>query len=201
MVAVLFARKDSIYKTMSNTDVFDIDRDARNFSGSIPVVAHPPCRAWGKLKHFAKPRPDEKQLAIFAVQKVRENGGVLEHPAYSALWKAAALPRPGAGKDDWGGYSIDIDQCWFGHKARKRTWLYIVGIDIKELNVPLSFDCATHVVGTSKRKNQKSLPEITKAEREHTPKKLAEWLVDLAQKTRYGKRGDNQVLVQLEQQA
>ena len=41
-VAILFARQDSNYKAMAGTDVFDIDRDARNFEGGMPVVAHPP---------------------------------------------------------------------------------------------------------------------------------------------------------------
>jgi len=74
-VAVLFARRDSIYKTMPDCDVWDIERDARKWPGGCPVVAHPPCRAWGQLSHMANPRPDEKELAIFAVDQVRKFGG------------------------------------------------------------------------------------------------------------------------------
>jgi hypothetical protein len=48
-VAILFARKDSIYKTMPGCDVWDIDRDARNWPGGAPIVGHPPCRAWGPI--------------------------------------------------------------------------------------------------------------------------------------------------------
>ena len=44
-VAVLFARADSIYKTLPGCDVYDIKRDARTWPGGCPVVAHPPCRA------------------------------------------------------------------------------------------------------------------------------------------------------------
>ncbi|MWL55341.1 hypothetical protein GQL84_23735, partial [Escherichia coli] len=62
---------------MPECDVFDIERDARTFAGGMPVVAHPPCRAWGRLRKFAKPRPDEKALALFAVAQVRAFGGVL----------------------------------------------------------------------------------------------------------------------------
>lgn len=74
---MLFARKDSIYKSMPECDVWDIERDARNWPGGCPAIAHPPCRAWGELSHMANPRPDEKDLAIFAVEKIREWGGFL----------------------------------------------------------------------------------------------------------------------------
>ena len=62
-VAVLFARADSNYKQLPECDVWDAERDARKWPGGCPVVAHPPCRAWGRLRHFAKPRDDEKDLA------------------------------------------------------------------------------------------------------------------------------------------
>lgn len=74
-VAVLFARSDSNYKTMPGCDVYDIDRDARTFAGGLPVIGHPPCRAWGRLRQFAKVRPDEKALAPWAVEQVRAWGG------------------------------------------------------------------------------------------------------------------------------
>ena len=77
-VAVLYARPNSIYKRLEAADVWDMERDARCWPGGAPVVAHPPCRAWGRLRHFAKPRPDEKGLALHAVAAVREHGGVLE---------------------------------------------------------------------------------------------------------------------------
>jgi hypothetical protein len=79
-VAVLFAREDSIYKTMPNVDVWDAARNALNWQGGCPVIAHPPCRAWGRLRHFAKPVDGEKDLARWAVAQVRKWGGVLEHP-------------------------------------------------------------------------------------------------------------------------
>lgn len=93
-VAVLFARSDSIYKDMDGVDVFDAERDARTWQGGCPLVAHPPCRAWGRLRSFANPRPDEKNLARLAVALVREFGGVLEHPAGSTLWPSQKLPPP-----------------------------------------------------------------------------------------------------------
>ena len=38
-IAVLFARADSVYKTLPDCDVWDIDRDARRWPGGGPVVA------------------------------------------------------------------------------------------------------------------------------------------------------------------
>ena len=104
-VAVLFARADSIYKTMPGCDVWDMDRDARKFPGGMPIVGHPPCRAWGQLRHLAvvKPRADEKALAPWCIQKIRENGGVLEHPKGSSLWPVLGLPEPNGLPDEWGG--------------------------------------------------------------------------------------------------
>ena len=179
-VAVLFARADSNYKALPGCDVWDIARDARRWPGGCSVVAHPPCRAWGRLRHFAKPRPDEKALALWAVEQVRRFGGVLEHPASSTLWPAAALPAPGT-RDEFGGWTLPIHQHWFGHRAEKSTLLYIVGCEPCDLPpLPYRMDEPTHVVQSRKRTGCR--PHITKAEREHTPPELARWLVDLAAK-------------------
>lgn len=183
MVAVLFARQDSVYKSLAGCDVFDIDRDARTWPGGCQVVAHPPCRAWGRLRAFAKPRPDEKQLAFFAVNQVRKFGGVLEHPEASTLWREASLPKIGE-RDQWNGYTLPISQKWWGHRAEKKTWLYIVGVEPVDLPVmPLVLGEASHVVGLySGRDKSNCRPAISKAEREHTPAELAVWLVEVAKR-------------------
>ena len=125
-VAVLFARRDSIYKSIDGCDVYDADRDALTWPGGMPVVAHPPCRGWGRLRHFARPAEFELALGPWAVDQVRRHGGVLEHPAYSQLWLYCALPAPGA-TDTVGGWTLPIWQSWFGHRADKATWHYTVG--------------------------------------------------------------------------
>lgn len=183
-VAVLFARSDSIYKTMRGCDVWDIDRDARKWGGGAPVVAHPPCRAWGALRYFARPRPDEKELALFAVAQVRKFGGVLEHPRASTLWPVAGLPKPGE-RDEFGGWTLEVMQSWWGHRAEKATRLYIVGVEPGAVDIPLPLYEATHVVSPSQniRKGHPSYrPQLRKAEREHTPPALAVWLVALAKR-------------------
>lgn len=194
MVAVLFARADSHYKAFPGVDVWDAQRDARSWPGGDQVIAHPPCRAWGKLHYFAKPRPDEPALAFFAVDQVRRFVGVLEHPKDSRLWPAAGLPRPGA-IDAWGGWTLPISQHWWGHKAEKMTWLYIVGCEPSNVPaIPLRLGDASHVIAQSRmrRKDGTRLrkgmhgwrPEVTKAEREHTPVELCAWLLELAQRCR-----------------
>lgn len=190
-VAVLFARADSNYKTLPDVDVWDAERDARRWPGGCPVVAHPPCRAWGQLRALANPRPDEKALAIYAVEQVRKFGGVLEHPKNSTLWPTLGLPRSGE-RDEFGGWTLPIYQMWWGHRAEKPTLLYIVGCapaDVPPL--PLALGEAHYICGSSGRRRDGSRlhkgdrgwrPEITKAEREHTPPALAAWLVELAAK-------------------
>lgn len=184
-VAVLFAREDSIYKDYPECDVYDINRDARNYNGNLPVIAHPPCRSWGKLKGLANPAPGERELAYFSVDQVRKNGGVLEHPAYSSLWKAANLPVKGF--DNYGGWTFFINQSWFGHKAEKKTWLYIVGCHPR--NIPdynIVFDAVTYVISSSAKTSPNYKRQVTKKERESTPETLAQYLIELAKLTKNG---------------
>lgn len=183
-VAVLFARKDSVYKTLPDCDVWDIERNALNWPGGCPVIAHPPCRAWGQLRHFAKPKEGERELAIWSVKQVRKWGGVLEHPAKSTLWPDLNLPIKHQ-RDEYGGFSVWISQHWFGHKAEKSTLLYIVGIEPNELPpIPFVLGESTHVIASTCSRR----PETTKAEREHTPIALAEWLRNVALKTEVSPR-------------
>ena len=180
-VAALFVRADSIYKTLPGVDAWDIERDALRWPGGMPVVAHPPCRAWGSLRHFAKPRAGEKSLALFAVDQVRRWGGVLEHPARSTLWPVAGLPEPGDA-DAFGGWTLVVDQHWWGHRAQKRTRLYVCGIEARDLpDMPMRLGEATHTVGLwSGRDRVRCRPSIAKPEYEATPPEFARWLVDLA---------------------
>lgn len=183
-VAVLFARRDSVYKALAGVDAWDEDRDARRWPGGAPVVAHPPCRLWAKLRQFAKASDPEMErgLAVQAVERVRRWGGVLEHPRESTLWARCGLPTPGRAPDQHGGWTAEIRQCDWGHKAEKRTWLYIVGCHPDRLPAIPPRGEPSGVV-----KPQRGIPRdhrkiITKAEREHTPPALAEWLVELARR-------------------
>lgn len=180
-VAVLFARADSVYKTIPGCDVWDAERDALNWPGGAPVVAHPPCRAWASLRHCAKPAPGEKGYALWAVDQVRQWGGVLEHPQLSTLWSVAELPEPGE-RDEHGGWTLIVDQHWWGHRARKRTRLYICGCEPLSLPaMPMKLGEATHTIGLwSGRDKSRCRPSVSKREYESTPSEFAYWLVAVA---------------------
>jgi len=182
-VAVLFARPDSCYKQIPGCEVYDAERDARTYDGPWPVVAHPPCRSWASLRHGAKPRPDERNLARLAVSLVREFGGVLEHPQFTTLWRAQSLPE-GERRDSYGGWTLYVQQHWWGHRAQKRTRLYIVGCEPRDIpDMPMRLGEATHTVGLwSGRERETCRPSIAKHEYEATPPALAEWLVELARR-------------------
>jgi hypothetical protein len=171
MVAVLFARADSHYREFPAADVWDIERDARTWPGGCQVIAHPPCRAWGRLKGMAKPVSGERELATWAMDQARRWGGVVEHPIDSDLWAASRCLGWGI-RDDFGGLLLPVLQCWWGHRAPKATGLYVVGID----DVPeLPFD----VTDPGGR-----VENMCRAERERTTQPMAAWLLELAARCR-----------------
>jgi len=170
-VAILCTRGRSVYRQLPGCDCYDAERDARTFVGGLPVVAHPPCRLWAGLVHLSKPSaPDEeRELGVFCARKVAECGGVLEHPARSRLFRAAGLPHPG--EDCPLGFTLDVDQFWWGHLGRKRTWLFVSGVSRAALPpVPFRLDDM----------NRKPVEFLSGMRREATPPALAEWLVTVA---------------------
>lgn len=161
---------------------YDEERNAEMYDGPWPVVAHPPCGPWGRLKHFAK--HDDPRDALHAVAVIREFGGCLEHPADSSLWKALELPRPGDPPDAFGGRAIEVSQCDFGHVTRKRTWVYFVGGDPGALPEPRE---PTHSICNGRGqalKDGTKRKRATAAEARLTPPDFAQWLIELARSAR-----------------
>lgn len=163
MIAVLFVRKNSIYKTIAGVDAWDAVRDARLWLGGTPLVAHPPCAQWCRMSQWAHDKPDEKALSLHALDLVDRWGGVIEHPVTSRLWGHIN------GRE---GFLYTIDQQWFGHRAQKRTTLYVNGIKPAELP-PIPYLMAEPT---------QPCQNMGKAERERTPPAFAEWLVDIARR-------------------
>lgn len=168
-IPVLYVRRDSIYKTITSNAYDDI-RDARTYTGTSAIVAHPPCRAWGNYSHKSKHTEAEKAMALHALAHIQRHGGILEHPRTSRLWPEQQLPQPGT-RDDFGGITIPLLQNWYGHPAPKMTYLYIVGLPRDQLpRFPLTLETAT-----------KRVENQSRAQRERTPPDLARYLVALAE--------------------
>lgn len=166
-VAVLCAAPRSIYHWLPGVEVYDRHRDARTFPGQMPVVAHPPCRGWSaKLRHQAKPEAGERELGLLCCEFLRQCGGILEQPADSALWPHGRLPWPGESDGDL--WSVEVQQCWWGHPAPKPTWLCF------------SFVPEDQVLFPAPQPAMRSTAGMSAAQRSATPRALARWLVQHA---------------------
>lgn len=192
-IAALYIDPRGPYPKMPGVDCWEATRDARLYKGPHAIVAHPPCGPWGRLKHLY--RGNEHDCGPRAVEQVRAFGGVLEHPAHSQLWAACGLPLPLDCVDEHGGYTIEVNQVDWGHVARKRTWLYLVGVPIEaaaEYRAPrepthwvAGFRTAKGVARNSIYKNHgcavpPGIKICSAPQRRRTPPAFAEWLVSLA---------------------
>jgi hypothetical protein len=139
-IAALYVETGGVYSGIPGVEVWDEARDARTYAGPWPVVAHPPCQRWGRFWHGSTAKPHRYALGhdggcfAAALASVRRWGGVLEHPADSRAWAAFGLlapPRAGGWiAADWhGGWTCYVEQGWYGHPARKPTWLYAHGVE------------------------------------------------------------------------
>lgn len=170
-VAALCVASNSVYKSMQDVDAFDARRDVCTFTGGMPVVAHPPCRAWSVYtSHQAKPEPWEPSLGLLCADLLRECGGVLEQPAHSRLFAAAGLPFPGeSGGDLW---TLPVLQCWWGYSMRKATWLCFSRVPREAVVPPFRL----HDQGADRRRQQL----MSHNQRAATCEPFARWLVDAA---------------------
>ena len=186
MIAALYVDvKRGPYAAIPGVDAWGLERDATTYAGPWPVVAHPPCAAWGNLRWATK---DDGKTGPIAVAQVRKFGGVLEHPADSSLFSACGMPAPGWLPDEWGGYTVAVRQCDWGHKAAKSTWLYIVGCRVVDLPATPPRREPTHLVQARPAWERHAglpwKPEMPKRERHLTPPAFAEWLVELARRVK-----------------
>lgn len=168
MIAILCVAPNSHYRRLAGVDVWDAERDARRYAGPWPVVAHPPCGPWGKLRGQCK--GSGKDVGPVCVEHVRRYGGVLEHPAFSLLWAECGMPRPGLFADEFGGRSYEVQLSSFGSPVRKRTWLYCVRTEVPGV---LEWKRATRTVD-----------QLWSDERQLTPLAMCRFLCDLASSVR-----------------
>lgn len=182
-VAVLYVDARGPYPGIVR-DWYDTERNAMTYAGTLPVVAHPPCGPWSRLSQLHK---DARELALapHALAIVQRCGGVLEHPAGSKLFEACGLPKPGAAGRH-GGFTLEVQQCDWGHPARKRTWLFIAGLRRDLPPMPESREPTHWASGGRTRSSRQGSPvppgiKVCSAQqRRRTPVAFAQWLVEVA---------------------
>ncbi len=134
-IAILCADKLSEYYNVKvqgvTLDIYTQERDMLNFNFDAPVIAHPPCAQWSRLRTFAKHDSEVKALAFLCKLAVDKCGGIVEHPHGSLFMRK----HIGYGK------CISVNQHWFGFRAKKSTLLYCNKVTL--LSHPLSFDLPT----------------------------------------------------------
>lgn len=146
-----------MYKSIPGISTWDKVRDAYTYRGTNPVITHAPCQQWSRLRKFSKLNDYEKGLAEFCYRKVKENGGIFEHPAGSSFFRD---------------YHVDmrkvyqVDQSSFGFPARKATWLFVEGF--KLLPEPI-FSEARHLT---------KVERMARKERSRTTMEFALFLID-----------------------
>ena len=143
MIAALYVQKNGAYYGIDGVDPWDEERDARLYDGPWPVVAHPPCNHWSLLAFINQAKGhikvgDDGNCFEAALNTVRTHGGVLEHPANTAAWKAFELLKPVA-TGGWSkslyddGWVCQVHQGHYGSLFDKPTWLYAINCDLPEL--------------------------------------------------------------------
>jgi hypothetical protein len=192
-VAALFVETGGAYYGLPCVDPWDIERDARKYDGVDPVVAHPPCFLWVNMagvnwKRYRREMPawypggTDGDCFTSALASLRRCGGVLEHPAFTHAWRHYGLTAPSehgwnrVAPNEW---TCEVWQSAYGHKARKRTWLYYVG-----WRAPYDLvwyrTVGTHQVGWFDRIK----PTLSKREASATPTVFRDELIQLARWSR-----------------
>lgn len=206
-VATLFVASGGPYSRVGYIDFWDEPRDARRYMGPHPVIAHPPCARWGRYwggsptQNVRLKRGDDAGCFLSALTSVRRFGGVLEHPKDSYAWEHFGLAKPprigGWVRADNYGFTCCVDQEFYGHRAQKGTWLYVVGVPEVELPVlqwgkgvsKISLDDGYHSAEERARKRKWAtkkgvLQRLSKRERAETPDQFRDLLLGIARKAR-----------------
>lgn len=207
-VAALYVITDGPYFGLADVDPWDEKRDARAYPGPHPVVAHPPCARWGSYWHGCKPeghpgrgvRGDDGGCFEAAMTSVRRHGGILEHPAHSYAFKYFELETPEPGQQwcfagpvqrdafyDLESWVVEVEQGHYGHRARKKTWLYAVGK--RPPDIILGPSDKTGQIDRLKPRHYKCrgvVERLSHRERAATPVPFRDYLLDYARTCRAG---------------
>jgi hypothetical protein len=190
MISALFVQRGGCYVGLDGVDIWPEERDARLYQGPGPVIAHPPCQLWGALAavNYARwggehNRPgNDGGCFASALDSVNRWGGVLEHPAKSRAWKVHGLIKPtgGAWLKSGEGWTCEVWQSAYGHRANKATWLYYHG-NRKPFDLCWERPKGTHQVGFyDQRGKARNKPTLSKKEANATPITFRDELIRLS---------------------
>lgn len=91
------------------------------------------------------------------------------------------MPEPGEFTDEHDGFTVQIDQCAWGHVARKPTWLYVVRVPRKIVVSGIrTGGTPTHHIACERQRRRGVLKSCSEHLRRRSPPLFAEWLVELA---------------------
>ena len=181
-VAVLYAQHGSIYLALraEGADLPIVGYlgspdlpDSRAYMGPYPVVAHPPCAPWGRLRGMSNGA--DRDCGIAALNAVTAFGGCVEQPAWSTLFRAAGVAHVPGMVDRWGGRIVPIpDARRLGGLTPKPTWVYMVGVpqEVRYAAWRMYSQAVYHDPGAWCK-----VQNMSKRQREATPGPMARYLV------------------------
>lgn len=196
-IVALFVETNGVYFNDPRIDPWDIERDAMKYKGPHKVIAHPPCKRWGRywgggpmLHNTPKQKllGDDECNFAYALWCVRTFGGVIEHPEASHAWSYYGLSKPPRNggwieADSYGGWTCCVSQGNYGHRAQKLTWLYAVRTKRPELKWGLTPNRQRLDEGFHSAKERNEILErrnrTSKAQNISTPKEFKELLIEL----------------------
>lgn len=199
-VAALYVQKGGVYYGIDGVDPWDEERDARNYAGPHPVVAHPPCKRWGRYwsggpsAKVRRLKGDDGGCFAHALWAARTFGGVIEHPEASHAWKWFGLSRPVSQggwsyADDYGGLTCQVEQGHYGHRARKKSWLLVYRAPTPKLIWGPSqgerLDEGFHSKAersAARARGQKPIKRLSKEENLATPARFRDVLLEMSRK-------------------
>lgn len=189
-IAALFVDPRGCYSELEDVELWDEPRDARDYAGPHPVVAHPPCSRWCRLAGLVEARWGYKKgeddgCFESALQSVRSFGGVLEHPAYTDAFKSYGIASPDF-SHGWqstlcGGFVTYVEQYNYGHSAKKATWLYVYGVQrLPALRWGMTPDREAKSLVSWCGNKTDDRPRISKKAASATPMRFRDQLIEIA---------------------
>jgi hypothetical protein len=112
---VYVERLSNYWKLWPDVDMVGMGRLAESIEHERRFrIMHPPCGPWGCYHHVSH---ENRSEGIRAMRLVHRDGGIVEHPVGSSLFREHGSSA---------GVIVRVNQGDFGHQALKPTMIYCV---------------------------------------------------------------------------